>query len=190
MFDFMKGKADGKRNMLSVDSLNGLNMSPYAYGMIDKLKKQREKLEKRIQNEKDQAMADKLSECLSSIILFNDSRTDKGGNTLEERFNSFYIDTQKSSVISLYKSLRDSQALIAGSYFKTLRRVEKRLFRYFSGVGMYMKVDVRKNSEIAYLAPSLARPPVMPGLEKLYERIPESIKATLPPVSDVDYKEE
>lgn len=186
MFEFMKGKADAKRNMLSVDSATGLKMSPYAFGLIDKVRKKREKLAKRVQNKKDQAMADKLSECLSSIILFNDPRTEKGGDTIEEKFNSFYIDTQKSSVISLYKSLKDSQALIAGPYLKTLRRVEKRLFRYFSGVGLYMDIDVRRNSEIARLAPSLARPPVMPGLEKLYEHIPANIRETLPSVSDVD----
>ena len=186
MFDVLRGKIDAKKDILSKDSATGLALSPYANGMLDKIRKKREKLTNLVQSKKNQAVADKLSECLSSIGLYDASCKEGGENTIEEKFNRFYLDSQKSSLISLYRKLTDSQGEIARSYGRTVRKVEKRLFRYFSGVGLYIDVDVRKNSEVARLDPALAKPPMMAGLDKLYEHIPVSIRETLPSVSDVN----
>ena len=186
MFDELRGKIDAKRDIISIDQATGLALSPFAFKMIDQIRKKKEKLTKSVQNKSNQVLADKLSECLSSMSIFNGSYSECKKDTIEEAFNSFYLDTKKSDLIKLYRSLIDSQTRIAGRYNRAVQKVEQRLFRYFSGVGLYVDIDIRKNSDVTRLDPALRDPPRITGLEKLYDHIPKNIRDTLPSVSDVN----
>lgn len=181
MFEQVRGRHDAKRNIFTVDASTGLALSPYAVHVIDRVRRRKQRLTTAINGKKTQELESRLAESLSSIrtVVY---RSDD--DPVSRGFSMFMLDQKKSEIINCYVALFHSYMKYAGLYRRYVEKLESRLFAYYSAASLYVRIDPKVNSDLARLAPDLREPPVLPGLQELYDRIPEDLRETLPAITD------
>ncbi|MBQ1660077.1 MAG: hypothetical protein II059_09600 [Clostridia bacterium] len=181
MFEQIKGRHDAKCDIFTIDTAMGLAFSPFTARMIDKARKKKQRLTSAINGRRTQAIESRLAESLSSVHTIADHRDND--DPVSKGFSDFILYQKQSAIVSNYVTLFQSYAKYVGAYKRYLQKLENRLFSYFSGASLYVRIDPKVNSDITRLDPGLREPPMIPGLQALYDRIPEYLRETLPTIT-------